>query len=309
MKYCGKCGKQIQDSNKFCPYCGHPVQIKEDFEKRIEKAPVSKKTAKKFLIPLKVKKAGISVLAVALCCGGVFAYQRYFKKAEIDILKNVKLKYDGLSGYAHVTVASNKIAYHGDNQKVKSFLNEEIAYIFDQPDHVANGDTITLKAEYSVRKAKALKLNLKDTQKKIKVSGVTHTFHKGSEISSQYLKKLRKDAYEKMQHDFQSSEFGRYKMQYINSWLIDKKDDYYNQDHYVACYKVIQIDIGDSGPITTTNYFAYAYINDFTSKYYYPQAAWYTAKITDRKIMSSKQLRGALSKNFKVKKKQVKRID
>lgn len=30
MLYCSECGKQIPASSKFCPYCGHPVEIKGD---------------------------------------------------------------------------------------------------------------------------------------------------------------------------------------------------------------------------------------------------------------------------------------
>lgn len=35
--FCTKCGKQIPDDSKFCPYCGNPAETPENMQKRVDK--------------------------------------------------------------------------------------------------------------------------------------------------------------------------------------------------------------------------------------------------------------------------------
>ena len=35
--FCTKCGKQIPDDSKFCPYCGNPAETPENMQKHVDK--------------------------------------------------------------------------------------------------------------------------------------------------------------------------------------------------------------------------------------------------------------------------------
>lgn len=257
----------------------------------------------------KNKRIGIGILVLLIGIGGFTIWDKYLHRIDVDVLKNVKLEYDGISGDAEADIASNRLSYKGDDEEIKDFLNNDIHYELSKDTEVANGDTITVTALYNKDKADDLKLNLKDTKKKIKVSGLEHSFDKASDIPSEMLSRLRNDADTKIKSDYEDDDYVTYKITYINSWFV-KNENSYNGDDYVACYKIdkTEKDYWD-GSTTHSNYFAYSYVTGLTSAYTSDDASWYASYIDDDDVTSSNQLQGALATDFGVDESDVQSVD
>lgn len=264
---------------------------------------------KEALTSKKAKKIGITAIVIALCLGGFVTWDKYFNRTNIDVLKNVKLEYDGISGSAGADVSSNKISYKGNDANIKSFLNNDISYSLSKDENISNGDTITVTATYSKSKADELKLNLKDTKKKIKVSGLEHRFAKASDIPSEMLSALRTAANQEINSYYEDGDYDIYKVTYINSWFI-KDDDSYSGDKYVACYKIDKTEKSFwDGSTTKSNFFAYASCSDLTSRYSAEEATWDSSSIDDENVTSSTQFQSALADEYSVDEDQVESID
>ena len=91
--FCTKCGKEIDDSAKFCKYCGSPVEVDTeealetpsdmDTDVEVSEEPVFQpKNRKKWVVPVCIA-AGIAIL------GGVGVVAANMAKAETETTKKV----------------------------------------------------------------------------------------------------------------------------------------------------------------------------------------------------------------------------
>lgn len=256
----------------------------------------------------KVKKIGIGVIVIALCGGGFGIWNKYFNRTDVDVLKNVKLEYDGISGEATASVSSNKISYSGDDTDVKNFLNNDLSYTLSKSTDVSNGDTITVKVSYNKENAEDLKLNLKDTTKKIKVSGLEYRFDQASDIPSFLTATLRQDADVDIYDAYEDTDYDSYKVTYVKSYFI-KSDDAFFGDKYVACYKIDETDTNSwDGSTSKYTYYAYAYTSDLTSAYSSDDSTWNHSYFDSENVTSSDQLPESIASDFYVEESQVEAI-
>ena len=253
-------------------------------------------------------EVGIVVIILALCFGGFTVWDKYLNFTSVDVLKNVKLEYDGISGEATADIASNQSTYKGDDAKIKSFLSSQVTYSLSKDSEISNGDTIIVKAEYNKEQANEIKLKLKDTTKKIKVSGLEHRFHKASEIPTKISTELRSDADEEVESSYEDTDYVTYtNKKFVNSWFIKDGVSGFGDtsDSYVACYKISETETSFwDGSQTKSSFFAYVYTDGLTSGYNSDQANWgYTGFGDD--ITSSNQFQEALASQFDVDEDQV----
>lgn len=294
---------KMQDDNKIT------VSPWIAMESTQESAPRDMSYLTNAIVSPKNKRILIGILVLVLCIGGFTVWDKYLNRTDVDVLKNVKLEYDGISGEADADIASNKISYKGDDDEVKEFLNNNITYSLSKDSGIKNGDTITVTAGYNEDRAKELKLNLKDTKKKIKVSGLDHRFDQAGDIPSEMLSTLRNDADEETNNYYEDDDYSTYQVTYINSWFI-KDEDSYSGDKYVACYKIDETEssVWDSST-TNSSFFAYAYVGNLNSAYSSDDSSWNVSSIQDDSVTSSKQLQSALASEFTVDEDQVESID
>ena len=68
--FCGKCGKQIEDHAKFCPYCGAGTGVNvESKAPEIERPQKAEKMAEEPVkVPVSKSKAGIAVAGIVCVC-------------------------------------------------------------------------------------------------------------------------------------------------------------------------------------------------------------------------------------------------
>lgn len=169
----------------------------------------------------------------------------------MDVLKNVKLEYEGINGVASAKVY-NTISYDGDDQKIKSFLNDNPTYSLSKNGNLANGDTATISVKYNSSKANALKLNVKDMTKEMKVSGINSQFESASQISTDLKDELKSDSSYAVRNVISQDDADTYDINFVDAWLVkcDRSD---MKDCYIGCYKVHETYTDSDG--TTDHYF------------------------------------------------------
>lgn len=242
----------------------------------------------------------IVVIVLVISCGAVWA--TYYNYTSVNVLKNVKLSYDGVSGDATAKVQSNKIAYNGDDQDVKDFLNS-ITYSLSENSNISNGDTITVTAEYDQSKAKSLKLKLTDTTKNITVRNLAHRYDDVSDIPSEMFTELYNRADDIMNNDaYKDVENNDYDLTFARAFFV-KDDDSDTGDCFVSCYKVV--DTYDDG--TSGSFYAYTYVFDLNSSYTDDSPNWRYDYFGDYNVSvsSDDDLQSGIAQIFEVDENQV----
>lgn len=90
----------------------------------------------------------------------------------IDLTSNIKVSIKGFNGKGEVYI-DNNTKYDKTNSDIRDFV-ADIEYTLENGTNgaLSNGDEITIKAKYSKSKAKDLGLTIKNSTKKVKVSGL-----------------------------------------------------------------------------------------------------------------------------------------
>lgn len=242
------------------------------------------------------KHASLWMIIAALTFGGLTAFNyQSFSLTKIDVLKNVKLEYDGINGRATARI-DNDITYTGKDQSVKSFLNNDLTYYLSKNSNISNGDTITVSVKYNADKAKKLNLDLKDTAKDITVSGVEERFENASQISSDLASTLYSDARSAVESTYHDNDLESFEINDVDAWLVKTDSDYF-QDAYVGCFKIHETMTEDDGTTSEFDFYAHAEIYPLTSSYNSEKAHW-TVGMFDRENMSEDQLRYRVANEF-----------
>jgi len=141
MKYCGKCGKQLEDDARFCGGCGASASTPaesavanegtdspayfDDQDNYIVPSPLtpsdtqtSKK--KKLLSGLQTKILISSLLAIVLVVGGVWGWQNYGTEARVQKKLDLAVKYLSENDYEKAVLAFND-AITIDPKEVKAY--------------------------------------------------------------------------------------------------------------------------------------------------------------------------------------------
>jgi flagellar basal body-associated protein FliL len=180
-------------------------------------APAKKNKSKKKLVAII-----IAVVVLALAGGAVAGYFFFFKKSDADVIQDVdmskayKYDYDGDLGwyietdgdYLDAESSGIDVTYSKDVDAYEDEL-ELYCTIEGSTTNLENGDEITIKAHYNTEAAKKLKLNVKETEKKVTVEGLTDRFKVGEEIPSQIVYQASSAASDEF-HDYISEEWESY---------------------------------------------------------------------------------------------------
>ena len=148
--YCGKCGKEIADNIKFCPYCGAEQNVSQ------KRSPSQQQTNSSGNTEGKKKKnrkpIAIAVAAVAVVCIAVVLVIA-LRKPTISLNQYLTVEFDGAEGYG---TASASIDYEEmlsdcrDKLKVADdtlFSSSDLLMFcvdgsLDKVDGLSNGDTV-----------------------------------------------------------------------------------------------------------------------------------------------------------------------
>lgn len=115
----------------------------------------------------------LMLLVIAAGAAGFvwFAVSGWAEKTELDLVENIDVSDLGLEGYDGEGVLkydekylATLIRYNGDSSKVKSFI-KSVSYTVTPDADISNGDTVTIKADYSQSRASRAGVKvLKDTK-------------------------------------------------------------------------------------------------------------------------------------------------
>lgn len=121
--------------------------------------------------------AVITVLLIAFI--GISIYNN-MKRTPINLTENCKVNFEGVSGegVANINCAPD---YDMSDVEISTFVNA-ITYSVKDNGTLKNGDTIQIEANYSEATADSLKLEPKNTTKKVKVKGLEVAYMKFVEV-------------------------------------------------------------------------------------------------------------------------------
>lgn len=128
---------------------------------------------------IRIGGAAISVVLIAFISINVI---NSMKRTPIDLTKNCKISFRGISGEGNVDVKC-KADYDMNKPELKNFVNS-ITYEVESNGTLKNDDIVKITANYSEATAESLKLKPENTTKEVKVEGLEVVYMKFEEIPS-----------------------------------------------------------------------------------------------------------------------------
>lgn len=136
----------------------------------------------------KIKNKIIYFLALASMCTALVLvmYNFFYRTVQVDIMKDIRLIYNGESGSATVTAinASDDI-----NQRVQEFL-DSVEYEINPNTNLSNGDTIHVVATYDDQIAQQYHYQAINIEADFIVEGLNNRFESIEDISQEYLDEI-----------------------------------------------------------------------------------------------------------------------
>lgn len=144
MKYCGNCGKQLNDEDKVCPYCSTEfVEYSSEKENQMQlEHKKNKKASKKVVIPIIL--VVIIIVAVFLNSSGFIAdFKKGYNEAvsesqttventtEITTELTTEVETETQTTIQNETISINVFDLFSGLEKVKEVLGEETAPVMD----------------------------------------------------------------------------------------------------------------------------------------------------------------------------------
>lgn len=204
---CKTCGKEFEDDNTFCPYCGEKVEVydSEQLENTDEAATRDNVGAKR---PKKVKIIIIIAAIIIILAGvaGYFVYKSVSKPTTIDLTSVMTTpEFEGIDGKGELkkdaVVDSDKadqLIQSIDNdtraKAVRSLL-QGTTYTADKMDSLSNGDEVVITAHYDASFAEENKIEIKGTKKTVKVKNLDTIITVEDIKKNGIIDQLKKDEY------------------------------------------------------------------------------------------------------------------
>lgn len=104
----------------------------------------------------------------------------------VDLFRDIKLEYDGVSPEASVTIC---------NTSDDGFL-QNVEYSTDMKENIKNGDKITVSADYNEEDAAANEYIVKENQKTYEVTGIDEYISDYGQIDDETLDKIKNQAHD-----------------------------------------------------------------------------------------------------------------
>lgn len=222
---CKKCGKEFEDDNIFCPYCGIRTDVVDeqvnymedntvtetDTTGKIENLDEEKKEPTDKKLSKKSNKTKIILIIVAIVVilagvGGYLGYRSVSKPTVVDLTSVMTMpEFKGVDGVAKMktdVVVDEKKADKlvksidkEDRAKAVKKLLESVTYSSNQTENLSNGDEVVITAHYDATFAKENKIEIGRTQKKVKVENLAVEVTVEDIRNSGIIDKMKKDGY------------------------------------------------------------------------------------------------------------------
>lgn len=190
--FCTRCGKEFEDDNLFCPFCGAKVEvvddeiedlssdetIEEDFLEREEPPKKESGSSKKTVLIIAI----IAVVLIGAAVGGYFFYQ-FHQSVKINLCELMtEPTFEGDNGSAAIENSVvvdedkaeeviNQIKNEDKQVQVRNFLTT-VAYTASPSDNLKNGDKVKIIATYNEDLVDVLKLDLTGRETTVTVKGL-----------------------------------------------------------------------------------------------------------------------------------------
>lgn len=255
------------------------------------------------------------VIAVIVVFGGYKIYDTYFNKTTVDILENVTVEFEGYDGSGRVASCQmGDVDYDKTDAELTSFINS-ISLKYDTDRTLKNGDEIEITATYDHDQADALKLNIEDATKKVKVKGLIERYKKASEVPNKTSSDVKKKMDEEVKESFddRQSSYVSYKSSFVSMYYgYDKSESLSPNDYCIGIYKIDYTSSFGSTPRTETYYIA-AYLNNINSEYSSSEDdSVYTTTLHDssyNRLTDESQIEAALKEDYRFEKLDLTKFD
>lgn len=233
MKYCSKCGNQMNDDVQFCPACGTPVAGAKPAAPQAAAKPAKSGKGKGKLI-------GIGIVAIIVIVA-VVALAGKLGAKKLDMKDYVTVSFNGYNtvGTAYYDFdrvglqldAVNLISPEANEMSVLNNLLNDVSIRLSVTEDLSNGDTIDVTISHNAERLKKIGLKLTNTEFKVKVKD---------------LEKLTKlDAFEDV--ELQTNGIAPSMSVYVDSVNTSGLSLYYNVEPSNG------LDIGDKVTVTVGN--------------------------------------------------------
>lgn len=210
------------------------------------------------------------IAAIVVAFGGYKIYDTYFNKTTIKVLENVEVEFNGYDGHGAIdSCRIGDIDYDKTDSELASFINS-ISLDYDYSNYnLKNGDEVEITAIYDHDKAEALKLDMEETTKKVKVKGLIERYEKASEVPDKVVNNVKKlmDEEVKESYDDRQSSYSSYKSSFVSMYYAyDESDSSMPNDSCIGIYKIDYTTTFGSSTETETYYIA-AYVEKINGAY------------------------------------------
>lgn len=186
----------------------------------------------------------IIVLAfVAGCVTGYVIWKENFAYTNINLTENIRVKYNGTTGYGTANVVSNKIRTEKNSSEIRQFVNG-VSYKFENNGKLKNGEKTRVKVIYSSELASKARIRVTSDSKALAVNGLSGRYRNGSEIDKNVKNTIAKQTEKMIQSvtvNTVQSRSGtiKYKSQKTDTLFLYKlKAKSYKNDCVVSLYRV-----------------------------------------------------------------------
>lgn len=140
------------------------------------------------------KQILILLLGIVIALSGVFIYNSFFSKEEIDVMPKLSVKFYGVNKYGFISdINAGAIQYDQNDKNLENFVNG-VTYSYTNKKNLKNGDVVTIKAKYDKEKADYLGLKIKNETKTVKVKGLKKVYKTCKEMPDDVWYEAQDDA-------------------------------------------------------------------------------------------------------------------
>ncbi|WP_029452266.1 hypothetical protein [Clostridium algidicarnis] len=160
------------------------------------------------------KKIVIPIVVFVISISGYFVYKNFIYKKDVDLLSNINLKYDGLSGKGSAVIEGTPKTT--DDPEINKFL-QTVHYKLSKDNGLKNGDIISITADFDLDLMKKYNIKVTEIKKDLTVDELNKLAVDISEIPQNILDKIKNDR----QKDIESSHYK------IKNFTTKSVDTYY----------------------------------------------------------------------------------
>lgn len=145
------------------------------------------------------KKVIISTALLIICIFSFLIYKAFIYKKNVDIMSNITLKFDGLSGRGSAKLEGSP---ESTNDAQINKLLKTVDFKVSKSNNLKNGDTVSVTADYDLDLAKKYKLKISTVKKDFKVEGLNVLASDIKDLSKDVIDKIKNDTFKNINSSY-----------------------------------------------------------------------------------------------------------